>query len=387
VRVGTAETTFGAARISSEDWRGAAALFRFGYGIDALTGVLGFLVVASMAPFVGPFLLGHGGTQLVLLFGLTLLVSTVDESSATALRLMGRFRLLAFYMSGLEAIRVAAIGVALLIDRSLTAVLVALVVYDLAGAATNWLVANHVFSRASGRSLIGRASEPFTERRAMLRMIFHTNVVSYARIAQVQLPTLLLGALTSTSQVGLYKVGSAAGAIVGRVADPVYAAVLPRLSRLWAAQKRDELLRLIRDATPVSAGIAAATLSLLLGFHSSVLRLIGGSEASAAVYVLVFVGTGYAVSGMLFWNTSLLFATGRSGIVSLTALLSAFLQVSLLVPLTFAFEASGAALALCASLIVSNLVAAAFGLRELRAPPTGGGQSVSRTADQRATAT
>jgi O-antigen/teichoic acid export membrane protein len=275
---------------------------------------------------------------------------------------------------------------ALVIHRNLVSVVVALVVYAVVGAAVSLFVANHVFSRASGRSLIGKIPSQFTERRAMLRTVFHTNVVSYARIAQVQLPTLLLGALTTTTEVGLYKIGAAAGAMVGRTADPVYASILPRLSRLWALDKRDEIARLLRQATPVAAAVVGTTLVLLIVFRAPLLRLIGGDDAVDAAPVLVLVGVGYAVSSILFWNTSLLFAAGRSGIVSLIALVSVVVQAVLLVPLAITYEASGAALALGASLTLSNLLAAVLALRELRAVPTGQSQSVSSSSDHFATA-
>jgi O-antigen/teichoic acid export membrane protein len=386
VRVGTAETTFGAGRIASRDWAGTAGVFRFGYLIDAGTGAIGFAVVALTAPFVGPWLVGGDGATLVLLYGLTLLASTVDESSATVLRLMGRFRLLAGYMVALEGLRIAAIAVALGIDQSLQAVLIALVVYDVVGAAVNWSVANRVFSRTTGERLVSGLPSRFAERRAMLQTVFHTNVVSYARIAQVQLPTLLLGALTSTSQVGLYKVGAAAGSIVGRIADPVYASILPRLSRLWSAGKRAEIAALLRSSTPVAAVVVGATLLLVILFSSPILRLIGGAEAEDAVPVLVLVGVGYAVSSVLFWNMSLLFAAGGSGTVSLIAVASAVLQIGLLVPLTVAFEANGAGLAMSVSLVVANVVAAILALRTLRRPPTED-QSDPISSDQRLTAT
>jgi O-antigen/teichoic acid export membrane protein len=386
VRVGTAETTFGAARLASQDWSGAAGVFRLGYGIDAATGLIGFLVVACSAPLVGPALIGSGSTQLMLLYGVTLLVMTVDDSSSTVVRLMGRFRLLAGYKALLEAFRVAAVAVALVVDQSLTAVLIALVAYHVVGACVNWLVASRVFSRASGRPLLRRAPERFSETRAMLRMVFHTNVVSYARIAQVQLPTLLLGALTSTTQVGLYKVGTAAAAIIARVVDPVYAALLPRLARLWAQNRRHDIARMLRDATPIAAAVVGGTLLLLVILREPALRLLGGAEAVAGAPVLVWVGIGYAVSGILFWNVSLLFAARRSGLVSLIALSSAAVQIALLVPLTIAFEATGAAAAMCASLVASNLVATVLALRALRGLPAGRGQSDSNTSDQRSTA-
>lgn len=385
VRVGTAETTFGAGRIAAGDWAGTAGVFRLGYGIDALTGVLGFAVVALAAPFAGPWLVGSDGAQLMLLFALTLLASTLDDSSVTVLRLMGRFRLLATYMTGLEALRVAAVALALYVEPSLTSVLVALVVYDVVGAGVNWLMASRVFSQASGLSLLARPTIGFSERRAMLRTVFHTNVVSYARIAQVQLPTLLLGALTTTTQVGLYKVGAAAGSIVGRIADPIYASILPRLSRLWAAERRDEIARLLRQATPIAAAVIGVALLLLIVFASPILRLIGGAEATEAVPVLVLVGVGYAVSGILFWNTSLLFAAGRSRTVSLVAVASAILQIGLVVPLAAAWGATGAAMALSVSLVVSNLVMSYLALRALREAPADA-PTDSMTSDQRVAA-
>lgn len=382
VRVGTAETTFGAGRIAAGDWIGASGVFRFGYGIDAVTGAIGFMAVALAAPFVGPWLIGDDGTQWLLLFGLTLLASTLDDSSATLLRLMGRFRLLAFYMSAMEVLRVIAVAVALMIDRSITAVLIALVLYDVFGAIVNLVVARHVFVSTTGHALFGGGHKAFRERRAMLRVVFHTNVVSYARIAQVQLPALLLGALTTPTQVGLYKVGASAGSIVARVADPLFVSTLPRLSRLWALQRRDAIVRLLRRATPTVAAVTGGTLVLLIVFASPILRLVGGAEAVEAEPVLLLVGVGGAVSAVLFWNVPLLFAAGRSGTVSLIAIGSAVLQIVLLVPLTVAFDATGAAIALCASIVLSNLVAAFLAFRELQLAR----YSDSMTLDQRATA-
>lgn len=385
VRVGTAETTFGASRIVAQDWAGAAGVLRFGYAIDTATGALAFIIVAAAAPFVGPLLVGDG-TVLVLLFALTLLASTVDDSSATVLRLMGRFRLLATTMASLELFRVAVVALALLVDRSLTAVLVALVVYDLAGAVVGLFMASRVFRASSGRSLIAAGGSAFVDQRAMLRTIFHTNVVSYARIAQVQLPTLLLGLLTTTTQVGLYKVGAAAGSSIGRIADPVYASTLPRLSRLWAEGRRRDVSRLLRQSTPIAAVILGGALLLLILFATPLLRLIGGPEATAAKPVLVLVGIGYAVSGIMFWNIVLLFAAGASRVVSFVAVGSAIFQIGLVVPLATAWDATGAALALSASLVVSNLVASYLALRALHEAPTAPPPMESITSDQRVTA-
>ena len=74
---------------------GLLGIFQLSYLIDAIAGVLSFAIVAALAPFIGPRLVGRDGTLLIVLYALTLLISTVDETSVSVLRLLDRFRLLA----------------------------------------------------------------------------------------------------------------------------------------------------------------------------------------------------------------------------------------------------------------------------------------------------
>jgi O-antigen/teichoic acid export membrane protein len=386
VRVGAAATMFGAKRIASADWPGVSAVFRFTYAIDAVTGIAGFAVLAAVAPLIGPYLVGGEGTKLILLYGLTLLASTVDETSITIVRLLDRFRLLAAYTTALEMLRVAAVALALLVDRSLTSVLVALVAYDVLCAVVNCSVGTFVFSRRARRSLWLAHAEPFDQKRAIVRTLFHTNVVSYARLAQVQLPTLLLGVLSTTTQVGLYKVGTAAGSIVARLADPAYTATLPRLSRLWAEGRQAEIRRLVLRAMPVAATFLGTALLLLILFRGPVLRVLGGSDqALAAGPVVILFAVAQTVNGIVFWNTGLLYAAGRSGAVSLIAFGGTLLQLGLVFPLVYEWGATGAAVALFGSLVSTNLVATALAIRSMRV--AGASQSSEISADHRVSAT
>jgi O-antigen/teichoic acid export membrane protein len=369
VRVGAAATRFGAERLVRRDIAGLAGVFQLSYLVDAVTGVLGFVVVAGFAPLVGPRLVGANGTSLILLYACTLLISTVDESSVSALRVMDRFPLLAGYGVVLEILRVGMIGAALALSRSLTSVLLALVVYDLAAALTNLFVANGVFSRRYGSSLRRRSLSAFDRKRQMLRMVLHTNVVSYARLAQVQLPTLLVGALSAPSQVGLYKVGTAAGSIVGRLTDPGYAAVGPRFSRLWASGQIGEIRRIIRGSVLAASGVVGAALLTLIVLRDPILRLLGGGEGSAATTVLILVAIGQAVNGIFFWNSGLLYSAGRSGGVAAISVVGSLVQTVLLFVLVPSFAADGAAVALLVTLIATNIAATALCLRALRESP------------------
>ena len=72
------------------------------------------------------------------------------------------------------------------------------------------------------------------ERKGMRTTMFHTLVIQYSRVVQTQLPAVLLGALAGTTQAGIYKIGTAATAIIGKIIQPASQALLPRISRLWA---------------------------------------------------------------------------------------------------------------------------------------------------------
>src|SRR5207245_2680340 len=123
------------------------------YLVDGVTGIAGFVVVAGLAPFVGPHLVGNGGTWLIVLYALTLLASTVDESSISILRLLDRFRLIAVYTIGLEVLRVTALVVTLSLWKSLTAVLLVLLAYDVVTGAVNLAAAAVAYQRAAHEPL------------------------------------------------------------------------------------------------------------------------------------------------------------------------------------------------------------------------------------------
>jgi O-antigen/teichoic acid export membrane protein len=157
--------------------------------------------------------------------------------------------------------------------------------------------------------------------------------------------------------VGLYKVGMAAAAIVGRLADPPYAALLPRISKLWAAHRGREIRRLVERATLISVPVMTAALGLVILLQSPILSVLGGDDAQGADTVLVLAAIAQAVNGALFWNVGVLYVAGRSNLVARIALAGAAAQLLLLVPLVTTLEADGAALSYLVSMLGTNLVA------------------------------
>lgn len=378
LRVAPVVVSFGAQK-ARDDMRSAAGVFQFGYAVDGISGVAAFLVIAAVAPFAGPALVGDHGTLLVLLYALSLLVSTLDESSGSVLRLLDRFGVVAVSGVALEILRVGLVAVALVLFEDIAWVLGALILYQSVGAVVRLAAAASAFRRATAGGGLFRPALASVrdDRRAMLRMLVHTNVVSYARLTQTQLPTILVGALAGPAGAGVYKIGTGAAALLGRLADPLYLATLPRLSRLWAEGRKHDIQRLLRSSTLLSGAVMVTGVLLLVVFRDAIVSALGGEGATAATTVLAIAAVAHAVNGTLFWNVSLLYAMGRPEAVTRVALLGVVAQVGLLAILVPPFAATGAAVAFLVSIVLTNALATASCLRMASGPgPQLGGVAV-----------
>jgi O-antigen/teichoic acid export membrane protein len=366
VQVGIAATTYGAPELHKRS-RLAGPVFRFSYLIDLGTGLVAVAVLVPVAYIVGPGLVGTDGTLLMLIYSITLLASTVDNSSLAILRLLDRYRLVAGYTVAIEVVRVAMIAVALAVFHSLVAVVAVLALYQAAIGIANLLAGKLAFQRATGEPLFrGRHQGLAPEMRGrMIRTVLHTNVVTYTKLVQMQLPTVVVGALVGPFEAGLYKIGMAPAAFVGRLSDPAYVAILPRLSQLWSRGHYGEVRTFIKHLSRTWIPIVVTAAAIVIALRFPILRAIGGEEATAAAAVLASGVLARAIDGGLFWNASLLFAAGRARAVAGVAIAAAAVQTALLFPLTLGFEATGAGLAFLVSVALANALNTTLAVRVL----------------------
>lgn len=369
VRVEQATLVFGGERIKS-DPGAATGVLQFSYLVDLGTGALGFLAIIALLPLMGVGLVGEGGGTLILIYALTLLASTVDGTSSGTLQLLDRHRQIVWYTLGREALRVLVVAAMLVRYKSLFALFVGILIHDAIAAVIIFLLAAVTFRREMGTSLISpvRAGVD-VPRKQMIKMIFHTNLVAYARLVQMQVPALVLGFLHGPLDVGLYKLGAAAGLAVGALTDPFSTAILPRLSRLWARGQRDELRQMLKQISAFSFAGMGLALLLIVFFREPILVAVGGNEARSAATILTLVALAQAVNGALFWNGPVLMAMHRASVVARIQLLGVSIHLPLLLSLSYLWGANGAAVALVAAYLVINVGMTIAALRFLATSP------------------
>lgn len=368
VQIGVMPISFGAKHMEREPDR-AAGVFQFGYITELLLDGTAFLVVAALAPFLGPRLAGDQGTLIFILYGLTLIASLGKATSMALLQLCGRFGTILRLVVLREVVRVALILGVLLTLGTLVSAVVALIVLELLIGIVGGVLAGHAFSTRCRRSLWKPALASVKElRRPMLVMLFHTNLVTYAKLIPAQVPTLLLGALRPPAEVGGFKVATAIAAAAVKLVDPAWAAVMPRLSRLWSSGRRAEIRELLVQATIGAALVLSMCAVAAFLLREPLLRIVGGEGATTATTVLVLSLIGGVVNGTLFWNTPLIYAAKEARLAVVAYVLSSLVLTPLLVVGIDAWGANGAAAALLVFIIVLNLILTALALRVLREP-------------------
>jgi O-antigen/teichoic acid export membrane protein len=348
--------------------RAAAGVLQFGYLASFASGALGFAVVAGMAPFVGPRLIGSHGALLFVLYGLTLLSSTGDIPSTSLLQVLGRFRAVAGLTVFREAARIAFVAVAVFEFHSLVAVVALLLVHDALMGVVGVAVAARAFRRhAVTVSLWEPAlAEAKDDRRGMLGMMFHTNLITYAQLVQAQGPTLLLGVLTGPVSVGIFKLGMAAAAAVGQLTTPAWRAVMPRLTRLWADSDFAATRQLLRQSTLLAACVLIPAAGATVLLRHPLLTLFGGHQAARAGTVFALLAAAQVLNGILFWNGPLLYASHRVRLVTAIYLPCAALMLGLVYVFFRLWGVNGAAGALLVTVVLSNWLQTVAALRALR---------------------
>jgi O-antigen/teichoic acid export membrane protein len=381
VQVGNAAIAF--ATRTRNDPHATAGIFRFSYLVDAAAGVAGYAVVAALTPFVAHRLAGPQGRLLFLLYALTLLTSTVETTSLALLQFLRRFGSILALTVVRELLRVALLVSFLILFDSLKSAVIALIIVEGVFSVTALLSSGAALRKRYGQARLLRRAPAVDRatRRSMFAMILHTNFIAYAKLVSSQLPTILLGVFRSPVEVGAFKVAMALAAGVGKPADPAWAAVLPRLSRLWNEGRLAEARALVAESTALAFAILISGAALVVVLRDDLIKLLAGQTSSTAIDVLLLALIAQVLSGTLFWNSALLVAARRAGLASRSYVASALLLVILLPILTRAFGASGAAVALLASTITGNalLTLAAIRLLQTDVVPRSKAENVQET--------
>jgi O-antigen/teichoic acid export membrane protein len=177
------------------------------------------------------------------------------------------------------------------------------------------------------------------------------------------LAPLLLGAVTSTTQVGLFRVAQSPQSGFQALSAPARMVLLTEQTRDWEKGQQAVVLRGVRRYSLVAFGISIVLVPPLLVFMPDLIRLVFGPEYLGAVNAARLFTLAAAVQLVVGWTKSFPVTIGRPGLRVWTHGIETIVVLPLVVVFGALWGATGAAGAILAGMCVFAVVWAFVFLR------------------------
>jgi O-antigen/teichoic acid export membrane protein len=177
------------------------------------------------------------------------------------------------------------------------------------------------------------------------------------------LAPLLLGAVTSNTQIGLLKVAQAPQSGLQALSAPARMVLLTEQTREWERGRQTAVLRGVRRYSLVAFLLSLVLVPPLMVFLPDLIRIVNGAEYVQATDAARVLALAAAVQFVVGWSKSFPVTIGRPRLRVWTHGVETLVVLPLVVVLGARWGATGAAFAMLAGACVFALVWAAIFVR------------------------
>lgn len=327
----------------------AAAVFKVSAAVEIIASFLAFGLLVILAPLGSEYFVKDTSyTPLFILYGLTILVNLISESSTGLLQLNDRFR----EISGLLILQssltlVLTVFVYISQGDLMTVLLVYLVGKTINGVGLSITALQEAKRQWGSAWLRGQLNILKDSSKELINFAIHTNISSSISLITKDSEILWVSLFRNPAEAGWYKLALSLSNIIQIPVSPLPKATYPEFSREVANERWGNFRHIMRQGSIIAGGYSfIATFGLLI-LGKPLIRIIYGTEYLPAFPALMILLFGFLVSNTLFWRRPALLALGRPDFPTKLNFILAILKivgVLLLVP-TYGYLASSALLA------------------------------------------
>lgn len=340
---------YGFRYVARKDWGRLRELYRNALVVKLAGAALGALGVVVLAPFAQS-LFGHRGLETALVISAGIPVGQALEGLAgTTLFLRGRYDIRSAFLIWSMLLRLIALWFAA--PHGLVTAVTAVALAQAASTASVALVGLVAFRRfpAAPRTPLG------AERGEIARFVLQSSAGSGVVSVRNFLTPLLLGVVTTPTQVGYFKVAQAPQSGFQALSAPARMVLLTEQTRDWEHGRRTAVMRGIRNYSLLAAVVMIVAVPPLYYWMPDLVRLVYNSHnvdyTPAANASRVFL-IAAAVQFLVGWTKSFPVTIGRPQLRWITHGAEALVVIPLTVVLGLAWGATGAAVAVLAGTCV-----------------------------------
>ncbi len=331
---------YGFRYIAREDWGRLHRLFRQVFWLKLVGAALAGLALLGLAALAKP-VFGHAELRLPLALGAAIpLLQSPEGMSAVPLMLRGRYDVRGGFLALSMALRLT--GIAVGAPHGLAAAVGGMVAAQAAASAAisfAGLTAFRRFPRTEPTPL-GRA-----ERREIFGFVVQSSIATGVISLRTTLTPMLLGIVSTATQVGYFRVAQSPQSGFNAVSAPVRMVLLTEQTRDWEGGRFGRVFAGVRRYTLLAALGSAALVVPLLVFMPDIVRLLFESKNLGAVAAARIVVVAGVVQFVVGWSKSFAVTIGRPQWRTWTHAIETAVLLPLAIPFGWAWGASGAALA------------------------------------------
>ncbi len=354
---------FGFRYVTREDWGRLRRLFRRTFAFKAVGAVLAGAALVALGAAAGT-VFHHSELRTPLMISALLpLAQSPEGMAAVPLMLRGRYDVRGFFLMTSMALRLAAIAVGT--HFGLTWTVVAIVLAQVVASAAIGVAGLAAFRRYP-RSDVRPLGE---DAREVLRFIAQSSGATGVVSLRSTLTPMVLGMVSTASQVGFFRVAQSPQAGFNAVSAPIRMVLLSEQTRDWERGKVENVFAGVRRYTLLALIGSVVLLPVLLVFMPDIVRLLFQAKNLGAVNAARIIVVAGAVQFVVGWSKSFAVTVGRPHLRIWTHGIETVVLIPLAVAFGWIWGASGAAAAVLVSSVVFALAWTVLFARVRREPP------------------
>lgn len=335
------------------------SMIKFSFLVDVLTGVIAFFLAVLLAKFANEyFVKSENGVEFIIVYSVSLLVSTANTTADALFRVFDKFKTIAFVNSSEAFFRLTLVAVILFLGYGVREVLFVYVVAAFFGFLLRQVIVNRIlFEKNLSNWLSSPIKLLFPRLKEISWFLLNTSFNATLKMAnEGNIAVLFLGHFFGNQAAGIYKVARSVIKVMARIVDPVYEAIYPKLVSLTSQNLLLKSTEVIKYALKNLLKFTLPIAFVILVFAELIIRLVFGAEYTDASNTMRVLTVAALFTGTTFWVTPSLLALGRPGFRTAINLFKTLIYIVLLLILVPRYSYIGAAVAYLLAEIINFVV-------------------------------
>jgi O-antigen/teichoic acid export membrane protein len=363
VRVWETATKYIGTFWEKRDYDRTRSMVKLSYIVDISSGILAFAIAVLTANIANKYFIhSPQAYALILIYSISLLIDTANNTSDAILRVFNKFKQIAFISSIYTVFRVSLVCLVLFIGLGLKGVLFIYVAASFfAFTIRIWAVSQTLSEFKLDGWLSSKLGLIRDQWKDIAWFLANTSFTGTLKMGTENFFGILaLGYFSGKDAAAYYKIARSAMKLLTRFSDPLQQAIYPELVRIFKSEGLTDFTNLIKYALKTLLKFTIPLSIIIVLFAEQLMSTLFGKDYVAATNTFRVITVAMLISQLTFWINSALLAIGKPGLRTVLDVITTATYVGLLVVLVPKFSYLGAGYAFLGFGIVKSSVSLIF---------------------------